>query len=119
MVQDEAASFLRSRDLGTHLGSLSFSALLLHLKRISALTLPRSQNRWHATLAKIVLSSNTRSTSPVFLAIFSCLPLFPPPAALARTAVDLSLFSPFATCLFYFSQGTVRLHYSLLPSSQC
>ncbi|GAA5855682.1 hypothetical protein JCM8547_001643 [Rhodosporidiobolus lusitaniae] len=46
-------------------------------------------NRWHATLAKIELSSKLKTT-------------------LARTAIDLSLFSPFATCLFYFSQGTME-----------
>ncbi|GAA5855686.1 hypothetical protein JCM8547_001644 [Rhodosporidiobolus lusitaniae] len=43
-------------------------------------------NRWHTVLARINLNGKIKTT-------------------LARTATDLAIFSPFATCLFYSVQG--------------
>ncbi|BGP39105.1 hypothetical protein JCM10449v2_003043 [Rhodotorula kratochvilovae] len=43
-------------------------------------------NRWHMVLSKINLKSKVQTV-------------------LARTVTDLAFFSPFATCLFYTSQG--------------
>lgn len=54
-----------------------------------------------------MLGARARSKGPEEEPLSASLtPTSPRPAAvLARTAIDLSFFSPFATCLFYTSQG--------------
>ncbi|BGP15236.1 hypothetical protein JCM10213v2_003196 [Rhodosporidiobolus nylandii] len=46
-------------------------------------------NRWHSVLARITFESKIKTV-------------------LARTATDLAVFSPFATCLFYSAQGAME-----------